>query len=234
MREEWHEHYEKDRLQLLEELDTVFEAASLGYLDDEVQMTDGLYGKMMNDYGDGVLRITFANWHSKSRIVIEKPLEASSDNFKKSIFTDESKRVAFNFYIFDLLQENIDVDDQELDLDGDVEFMQAEIYDDAKLALMYLGKPYDFDSDTSNDSGDDYSDDEEDYDDDYEEDEHSGHVSYPEKSVIVLGAIFSEQGMKTHNKIRHMIRGQLGLDFWTSNFNNSLSQSIDDFSQFLK
>lgn len=239
MREEWREDYERDRLQLLEEIDTVFEAASLGYLTDEVQMVEGLYGKMMDDYGDGVLRLSFANWHSKSRIVIEKPLDAAPEAHKKSIFSDESKEIAFNFYIFDLLQENIAVEDSSLDLDGDVEFLQIEIYNDAKLALVYLGKPYDFITNNRSEDSEDVdlnNQDDEYYDDD--EEEEGEYMAMPEgfseKSTIVLGAEFSEQGMKMHNKIRHIIRGQLGLDFWADNFSNSLSQTIDDYTQFLK
>jgi len=238
MREEWREDYERDRLQLLEEIDTVFEAASLGYLNDEVQMTEGLYGKMMDDYGDGVLRLSFANWHSKSRIVIEKPLAAAPEAHKKSIFSDESKEIAFNFYIFDLLQENIAVDDSSLDLDGDVEFLQIEIYNDAKLALIYLGRPYDFVTNNRNedDEEDSYDNQSGEYDEDNEEEDEYMPMpeGFPEKSTIVLGAEFSEQGMKMHNKIRHIIRGQLGIDFWAHNFSNSLSQTIDDYTQFLK
>lgn len=237
MREEWREEYEKNRLQILDELDTVFEAASLGYLNDEVQMTDGLYGKMMEDYGDGVLRLSFANWHSKSRIVIEKPLDSASENYRKSIFSDELKRVAFNFYIFDLLQENIDIDDDNIDLDGDVEFLEIEIYDDAKLALIYLGRPYEYASEYDNSNeieGEEY-DDNEDYELDSDEETFDSLTSNRrDKSTIILGAEFSEQGMKTHNKIRNIIRGQLGLDFWAGNFNTSLNQTIEDFSQFLR
>lgn len=231
MSEVWKDSNENQNGQLLDDLDTLFEAASLEYLKDEAQMFDGFYGKAVRNYDDNVLRVVFANWYSKSRIIVEKPLEGSGDSYTKSIFSDEKSRIAFSIYIFDLLNEDIEVSNA-ANVRGDVEYLQFEIYEDGRLALMYFGRPnYEIgngEEDAADGTLEIY-----DYDEEEEEEEEAQvelYVINPEGATL-LGVDYSEQGTDMHEMISQLIRTELGVEYWKDRFRSSLDTSLDYFAQ---
>lgn len=208
MSEMWRESYEHQNSQLLDDLDTLFEAASLRYLDNEAQMADGLFGKPIRDHEDSVMRVTFANWHTKSRIVVEKPLEGAGEAFTRSMFSDEKSNIVFTLYIFDLLQEDLEVPSS-AEIGGDVEYLHIEVYDDSRVTLMYFGRP------------------------EYVEEDDDEVEILPNVSVVtsvgaaLLGVDCSEEGSVMHTKIHELIRSELGLEYWKYEYKNSLNASMD-------
>jgi len=230
MSETWHESFENQNTQLLEELETLFEAVYLGHLSDERSFADGLYGKAITGYDDNVLRMTLANWHTKSRIVVEKPLSGAQESFTKSLFNDEDKPISFNIYLFDLLQDNFHIPESAC-IDGKVDYLNIEVYEDGRLALLYFGWPNE-----NQDDEEDQEDDENYYEEDHEEEQGdlggaaSSHTQT--NSVPLLGVDYSEQGIAVHSKIVDFIRTELGVYLWQDKYRESLESSIDEISRY--
>lgn len=224
MSEMWSENYDQERRILVDELDTAFEAAALGYLNDENQMPDGLYGELYTDQQDGIIRLNFANWHSKSRLVLEKISNTADDNYKLSLFSDEEKRVSFIVYIYDLMCKSIGSTDAQ-ELSGIVDFLKIEVYEDGRLSLMYLGTPYP----EAIEQDEEYLEQDQDVEDDASDEQETIHTN---DGTYLLGVDYSEEGFEMHNQIRNLIRSELGIDFWKEGFSQSLERSLDGFAQF--
>lgn len=229
MSETWHEPYENQNTQLLEELETLFDATYLGQLSDDRAFVDGIYGKVITGYDDNALRMTLANWHTKSRIVVEKPLPGAGESLTKSLFADEHKSISFNIYIFDLLQENIKISESAC-IDGKVDYLNIEVYEDGRLALLYFGWP------SENQNDDEYEGDDESYYEDDDEGQGTGESEVNSATstnvVPLLGVDYSEQGVAVHSQIVEFIRAELGIDLWQDKYRESLESSIDEISKY--
>lgn len=224
-KEVWREDYERYKYGLLDDLDILFEAATLNYLNNEQKMADWLHGERVGDSGDRVLRVAFANWASKRKILIEKPIDGAHDNYVKSIFANEHENIAFSIYITDILQRDLVVG-RDFDDTDSIECLQVEIYKDGRIALLYFGhrdEYQQFDSDE-----DMLTDDEDDIDDDEDAEEENTLVL---NGLMLLGIEYSEQGSTTHQNLEKLVRHELDFDYWVDDFRNSLHSMMDGYTQ---
>lgn len=228
MSETWREPYENQNTQLLEELELLFDATHLGHLSDDQAFVDGIYGKVITGYDDNILRMTLANWHTKNRIVIEKPLPGAEESYTKSVFNNEDKPISFNIYLFDLLQESISIPES-VGINGKVDYLNIEVYEDGRLALLYFGWPSENQDDENQDDEEGYY---EDDDDNQEVGDSDESLAAPINGVPLLGVDYSEQGLAVHSKIVDFIRAELGVDLWQDKYRESLESSIDEISKY--
>lgn len=211
MSEMWRGNHEKETQssRLLENLDVLFEAAALSYTNDDKKMVEWLIGEELEDAGDKVSRVAFANWASKKKFLIEKPLQGADDNYKKSLFVDENGSVAYMIYVTDILQRDMRIGTF-IDESDYVECLQVEIYTDGRIAFIYYGAPA-----NTSDS------------DDYEEENSQETITL--NGLELLGAECTEQGPETHATLEKYIYDELGFGYWLDEFKKSLDSNIDDF-----
>lgn len=218
-KEVWREDYEQFKYGLLDDLDILFEAATLNYLNNDKKMADWLHGERVGDMGDRVLRVAFANWASKRKILIEKPIDGADDNYAKSIFANERENIAFCIYITDILQRDLVVGGDFDDTDS-IECLQLEIYKDGRIALLYFGhrddSPIVADEDALADE---------------EDDEDEVEIEFTQHGMSLLGIEYSEQGSITHQGLEKIIRTELDFDYWVDDFRDSLHNMMDGYTK---
>lgn len=220
-KEVWRDDFESYKYGLIDNLDILFEAAALNYLNNEQKMVDWLHGYIVPDSGDRVLRVAFANWSSKRKILIEKPIDGASDNYLKSIFANEKENLAFSIYITDILQRNLLVEKDFDDTDS-VECLQLEIYKDGRIALLYFGN-----KENNNPE----------IDEEFFEDDEANLVDQDQETVVMfndlflLGIEYSEQSAATHQSLEKIIRYELDFDYWVDDFRKSLHSMMDGYAE---
>lgn len=213
MSEMWRDKYEKEQQgqKILEHLDVLFEAATLNYTNDDKKMVEWLVGEELEDNGDMVSRIAFANWASKTKFLIEKPLVDADELYKKSIFSNENECVAYTLHVSDILQRNLNFGSVVDKSDG-IEYIQIEVYVDGRIAFLYYGYPS--------------------YAEDYEsitEEEDIDDVGVVMNNLELLGAECTEQGPETHAVLEKFIYDEMGFGYWLDDFKKSLEMNMDDF-----
>jgi hypothetical protein len=211
MSEMWRGNHEKEtqNSRLLENLEVLFEAAALNYMNDDKKMVEWLIGEELVETGDKVSRVAFANWASKKKFLIEKPLQDADDNYKKSLFVDESGSVAYMIYITDILQRDLCVGTF-IDESDCVECIQVEIYTDGRIAFIYYGTPA---NTTDSESTE----------------EESSEETITMNGLELIGAECTEQGPEAHATLEKYIYNELGFGYWLDEFKKTLDLNIDDF-----
>lgn len=211
MSEIWREDHESYRNNLLDKLDVLFEAATLNYINNDKQMVEWLHGELDDETDCNAIRVYFANWASKRKVLVEKPLSGAEEGYSKSLFADEKEDIVFMVYLSDLFERDL-AKDFHLEDCGRVSCLQFEVYKDGRIAMMYFGKAAEKSIDE----------DDEDYDD---EDE----VVVLMNGMELLGVECSEQGFEVHSHLSEIIVNELGFDYWVDDFRNNLNKLMDGY-----